>query len=223
VIREAAVSQVMSQGIGPLAVFDENALRELAPHGAVRSFPKNAVIITEGDETDSLYVVLSGRVKVFVSDEEGKEMVLSTAREGNYFGEMVLDGGPRSASVMALEPCRCYVIPMSDIEGLLERNPLFARHLIRLLIAKTRSLVKQVRDLALKDVYGRFAKFIDESAVEQDGARVVPDRLTQQDIAERIGGSREMVNRIVKDLIAGGYISVDAKQIKVHKRLPAHW
>jgi CRP/FNR family transcriptional regulator, cyclic AMP receptor protein len=217
------MSQAVSMGIGPLAALDEKALHELAPHGGVRSFPKNAVIINEGDETDSLYVLLAGRIKVFVSDEDGKEVVLSTMREGSYFGELVLDGGPRSASVMALEPCRCFVIPITDIHGLLERNPLFARHLIHMLIAKTRSLVKQVRDLALKDVYGRFAKFVDESAVEQDGARVVPERLTQQDIAARIGGSREMVNRIVKDLTAGGYISVDAKQIRVHKRLPAHW
>jgi CRP/FNR family transcriptional regulator, cyclic AMP receptor protein len=216
-------SQAVSMGIGPLAAMGETALKELAPHGAARSYPKNAVIINEGDETDSLYVLLSGRVKVFVSDEDGKEVVLSTMREGSYFGELVLDGGPRSASVMSLEPCRCFVIPMSEIERLLEKNPLFARHLIRLLIAKTRSLVKQVRDLALKDVYGRFAKFVDDSAIEADGARVVPDRLTQQDIAERIGGSREMVNRIVKDLTAGGYIAVDSKHIKILKRLPAHW
>jgi CRP/FNR family transcriptional regulator, cyclic AMP receptor protein len=216
-------SHALSQGIGPLASLDENALKALAPHGVARSFPKNAVIINEGDETDSLYVLLSGRVKVFLADEDGKEVVLSTARAGNYFGEMVLDGNPRSASVMTMEPSRCFVIPMSDIEGLLRGNSTFAIHLIHQLIAKTRSLVKQVRDLALKDVYGRFAKFVDESAVEADGARVIPERLTQQDIAERIGGSREMVNRIVKDLTAGGYISVDAKQIKVHKRLPAHW
>ena len=218
-----SMSHAVSMGIGPLAALDENALKELAPHGTARTFAKNAVIINEGDETDSLYILLSGRIKVFVSDEDGKEVVLSTMREGSYFGELVLDGGPRSASVMAVEQCRCFVIPMSELERLLERNPLFARHLIHLLIAKTRSLVKQVRDLALKDVYGRFAKFVDDSAIEQNGARVVPDRLTQQDIAERIGGSREMVNRIVKDLTAGGYISVDAKQITVHKRLPAHW
>jgi len=216
-------SQAVSMGIGPLAAMGETALKELAPHGGARSYPKNAVIINEGDETDSLYVLLSGRVKVFVSDEDGKEVVLSTMREGSYFGELVLDGGPRSASVMSLEPCRCFVIPMSEIERLLEKNPLFARHLIHLLIAKTRSLVKQVRDLALKDVYGRFAKFVDDSAIEADGARVVPERLTQQDIAERIGGSREMVNRIVKDLTAGGYIAVDSKHIKILKRLPAHW
>jgi CRP/FNR family cyclic AMP-dependent transcriptional regulator len=202
---------------------DEDALRALAPHGAVRSFPRNSVVVNEGDATDSLYILLSGRVKAYVSEADGREVVLSTVGVGDYFGEMVLDGGPRSASVMTLEPCRFFVIPRGDIEGLLERNPAFARHLIRMLIAKVRHLTQKVLDLALKDVYGRFVKFIDENAVEQGGARVVPERLTQHDIAARIGGSREMVNRIVKDLAAGGYISVDAKQITVHKKLPAHW
>jgi CRP-like cAMP-binding protein len=120
-------------------------------------------------------------------------LFLSTIREGNYFGELVLDGGPRSASIMALEPCRCFVIPLGDIQGLLDSNPLFAGHLIHMLIGRVRSLVKKVGELALKDVYGRFAKFLDENAIERDGARVVPERLTQQDIAARIGGSREMV------------------------------
>ena len=217
------MSQTISQSIGPLASLDENALRELAPHGAARSFPKNAVIINEGDQTDSLYILLSGRVKVFVSEEDGREVVLSTMREGDYFGELVLDGGPRSASIMTLEPCRCFVIPLGDIQGLLDHNPLFAGHLIHMLIGRVRSLVKKVSDLALKDVYGRFARFIDENAVERNGARVVSERLTQHDIAARIGGSREMVNRIVKDLTTGGYISVDARQITVHKKLPAQW
>ena len=213
----------MPQTAGPFANLDESALRELVPHGSVRSFAKNAVVVTEGDETDSLYVLLSGRVKAYVSEEDGREVVLSTVGVGDYFGEMVLDGGPRSASVMTLETCRFFVIPRGDIEGLIDRNPAFARHLIRMLIAKVRSLTQRVLDLAVKDVYGRFVKFIDESAIEQKGARVVPERLTQHDIAARIGGSREMVNRIVKDLSAGGYISVDARQITVHKKLPSHW
>src|SRR3989441_11525463 len=210
----------MSQAVGPFTNLDESALRALAPHGAVRSFSKNAVVVSEGDETDSLYILLSGRVKAFVSEEDGREVVLSTVGVGDYFGELVLDGGPRSASIMTLEPCRFFVIPRRDIEGLIDRNPAFARHLIRMLIGKVRSLTQKVLDLALKDVYGRFAKFVDDSAIEQDGARVVPERLTQQDIAARIGGSREMVNRIVKDLTAGGYISVDAQPHKNHKPPP---
>ena len=106
----------MSQEVGPFANLDEGALRVLAPHGAVRSFSKNAVVVSEGDETDSLYILLSGRVKAFVSEEDGREVVLSTVGVGDYFGELVLDGGPRSASIMTLEPCRFFVIPRGDIE-----------------------------------------------------------------------------------------------------------
>jgi CRP/FNR family cyclic AMP-dependent transcriptional regulator len=213
----------MPHASGPFVSLDEIALRSLAPHGAVRSFPKNAVVVTEGDPTDSLYVVLAGRVKAFVSDENGKEVVVNTMEAGDYFGEVVLDGGPRSASVMTLEPCRFFVIPRSDVEGLIDGNREFARDLIYKLIGMVRSLTGKVLDLALKDVYGRFARFIDEHAVEESGIRVVRERLTQHDIAARIGGSREMVGRIVKDLTAGGYISIDAKHITVHKKLPANW
>ena len=202
---------------------DERALGELAPHGAVRSFPKHAVVVNEGDATDSLYVVLAGRVKAFLSDEQGKEVVLTTIGAGDYFGELVLDGGPRSASIMTLEPARFYVIPRGDVEGLLARDPAFARDLIEKLISIVRRLTESVRDLALKDVYSRLARFIDEHTVEQDGRQVIPERLTQHDLAARIGGSREMVSRIVKDLTAGGYISVEAKHISVHKKLPARW
>ena len=213
----------MSAQDGPFSHLDEAALRELAPHGGPRAYQKNVVVVQEGDATDSLYVVLSGRVKAYVSDEDGKEIVVNTIGAGDYFGELVIDGGPRAASIMTLEPCRFYVIPRSDVEGLIERNPVFARHLIHALIAKVRSLTDTVRDLALKDVYGRLVKFLDTHTVEQEGKRVVPERLTQNDIAARIGASREMVSRIVKDLTAGGYISVESKHISVHKKLPAQW
>jgi CRP/FNR family transcriptional regulator, cyclic AMP receptor protein len=91
----------MPQAAGPFANLDESGLRALAPHGAVRSFAKNAVVVNQGDETDSLYILLSGRVKAYVSEEDGREVVLSTVGVGDYFGEMVLDGGPRSASAFS--------------------------------------------------------------------------------------------------------------------------
>jgi CRP/FNR family cyclic AMP-dependent transcriptional regulator len=207
----------------PFAHLDENALRGLAPGGAVRAYAKNVVIVSEGDTTDSLYVVLSGRVKAFVSDETGREAVVNTIGVGDYFGELVLDGGPRAASIMTLEPCRLFLIPQADVERLLEGNPAFARDLLRKLIGKVRSLTDRVADLALKDVYARLVKFIDESAVEVQGRRVISERLTQNDIAERIGGSREMVSRILKDLAAGGYVAIESRHIVVLRDLPAHW
>ena len=212
-----------SNPAGPFAGLDEHALRALCQTGAVRAVAKNVIVVSAGDATDSLYVILSGRVKAFVSDEQGKEVVVNTIGAGDFFGELVLDGGPRAASIMTLEPCRFFVIAQEEAERLLSANPAFGRELIRKLIGKVRSLTGQVRDLALKDVYGRLAKFVEENAVEQDGRRVVPERLTQAEIAARIGGSREMVSRILGDLADGGYIAVEGKRIALLKKLPAHW
>jgi CRP/FNR family cyclic AMP-dependent transcriptional regulator len=213
----------VSAEAAPFADLDEQALRGLAPGGSVRAYAKSVVIVSEGDLTDSLYVILSGRVKAFVSDENGREAVVNTIGVGDYFGELVLDGGPRSASIMTLEPCRLYVLPQADVERLLAGNPAFARDLLRKLIGKVRSLTARVADLSLKDVYARLVKFIGENAIEAAGRRVIPERLTQSEIAARIGGSREMVSRILKDLAAGGYVAIESKQIAVLKNLPAHW
>jgi CRP/FNR family cyclic AMP-dependent transcriptional regulator len=209
--------------VGPFASLDEAALREVSPNGAVRTYGKNVVVVSEGDSSDSLYVVLSGRVKAFVNDEQGREVVLNTIGAGDYFGELVLDGGPRAASIMTLEPCRLYAFPHGDVERLRAGNPEFARDLIRKLIGKVRSLTSRVLDLAMKDVYARLVRFLVENAVEGDGRRLVHERLTQSEIAARIGGSREMVSRILRDLAAGGYVSVEAKQIILHRKLPAQW
>jgi CRP/FNR family cyclic AMP-dependent transcriptional regulator len=202
----------MTPAPAPFSNLDETSLRELAPHGIPRTYRKNVVVVNEGDDTDSLYVLLSGRVKVFCTGDDGREVVLHTMEAGDYFGELVLDGGPRSASVMTLEPSRLFVIPHGDVEGLLAANPEFARNMLQKLIARVRSLTAKVRDLALK-----------ENAVEHEGERSIPERLTQSDIAARIGGSREMVSRIVRDLSAGGYITIDAKRIHIHKKLPPNW
>lgn len=213
----------MSGDGAPFANLNEQALRSLAPGGTLRSYPRNVVVVSEGDPTDSLYVLLSGRVKAFVADESGKEVVLNTIGAGDFFGELVLDGGTRAASIMTLEPARFFVIPQRDVEALLASNPQFARHLVRKLIGKVRSLTERVRDLALKDVYARLVRFLEEHSEEQAGRRVVLERLTQADIAARIGGSREMVSRILSDLSDGGYVSVEAKRIVLHRKLPAHW
>ena len=209
--------------MSPFAGLDEKTLRGLSPNGAVRPYAKNAVVVSEGDVTDSLYVILSGRVKVFITDEQGKEVIIATIPAGDYFGELVLDGGPRAASIMALEPCRFYVIPQVDVAHLLEARPEFAHDLIHKLIGKVRSLTNRVRDLAMKDVYARLARFLEENAVEADGRRALPERMTQSDIAARIGGSREMVSRILRDLAEGGYVSVESKVVILKRKLPPNW
>src|SRR3954469_23838681 len=145
--RTDQYNQVMLGDQAPFAHLGEQALRGLAPGGTVRSYARNVVVVSEGDSTDSLYVVLSGRVKVFVADETGREVVVNTIGAGDFFGELVLDGGPRAASIMTLEPCRMFVIPQADVEHMLEQSPRFARELMRKLIGKVRSLTGRVADL----------------------------------------------------------------------------
>jgi CRP/FNR family cyclic AMP-dependent transcriptional regulator len=192
-------------------------------HGIARSFPKNSIIVNEGDATDSLYIIMEGRVKAFVSDDEGREVILSTQGPGEYFGEMVLDQGPRSASVMTLEPSRFLVVPKEDFRDFVLKNPAFSVSLIEKLISRVRSLTENVKSLALMDVYGRVARLLLELADEVDGVLVIEERLTQQDIANRVGASREMVSRILKDLSIGGYIAQTRERIVLLKKPPAHW
>ena len=198
-------------------------LSEIAARGGVRSYPANAVIINEGDESDALYIILSGRVKVYASNEAGKEVILSTPGPGEYVGELALDGGVRSASVMTLEPTRCAVVTGATLRDFLAAHPDFALHLIRDLIRRVRRLTGSVKSLALEDVYHRVAALLQELAEPEGEARVVKRKLTQQDIAEHVGSSREMISRIFKELVAGGYIRVETGRITLLRKLPAAW
>jgi CRP/FNR family cyclic AMP-dependent transcriptional regulator len=197
--------------------------RELASLGRLRTYPKNTVFITEGDSSDSVFVILSGKVKVFISDSEGHEMILDMQGPGEYVGEMALDGKPRSASVMTLEPSTFAVVAREPIREAIRRNPDFALDMISKIIDRARIATSSVKDLALLDVYGRVARLLLNLSVEKDGKLVIPDKITQQEIAERVGASRDMVSRIFRDLTAGGYITVENRFITINKKPPARW
>jgi CRP/FNR family cyclic AMP-dependent transcriptional regulator len=203
-----------------LSVID---LRDTAQHAVTRTFPKNTVVVSEGDQTDSLYIIVSGRVKIYVSDDKGKEIVLSEAGPGEYFGEMVLDEGPRSASVKTLEPTQFLVIPKEDFTEFLVKSKEFSLRLILKLIRRVRALTNEVKNLALMDVYGRVARMLLDLAVDRDGVLVIEKRPTQQEMADRVGASREMVSRILGDLTSGGYIEVERDRITIARTLPRAW
>jgi CRP/FNR family cyclic AMP-dependent transcriptional regulator len=209
--------------LSPGEVLGEAELKSIAQRALTRTFPKNAVVVTEGDQTDSLYIIVSGRVKVYVSDDKGKEIVLNEAGPGEYFGELMLDEGPRSASVMTLEPTRFLVVPREDFREFVAKSPEFALHLIRKLIRRVRALTSDVKSLALMDVYGRVARMLLDLAAERDGTLIIENRPTQQEMANRVGASREMVNKILKDLTEGGYIAVERDRITIARALPSAW
>lgn len=204
----------------PLAA---ETLRAIAASGVVRKFPKNTVLINEGDQNDSLYIILSGKVKVFASNQAGKEVVIDFHGAGEYVGEMTLDGSPRSASVITIEPTSAAVVSRAHFREFILAHPDFALHLIEKLIQRMRRTTDNMKSLALSDVYGRLVRLLNSLATSVEGRSVVAEKLTQQDIAERIGSSRDMISRLMKDLVAGGYLALEDRTIVILKKLPPAW
>src|SRR6185295_10763126 len=199
----------------------EEDMHSLTDKAVIRNAPKNAIVVNEGDLTDSLYLILSGKVKIYLGDESGKELILDIKGPGQYFGEMVLDEGPRSASVMTLEPSQFAVISGADFKNCLLKHPEIALHVITNLIRLARGLNENVKSLAMLDVYGRVARMLLELAVEKEGHLIIPEKITQKEMANRVGASREMINRILRDLTTGGYIKVESGRITIQKTPPA--
>jgi len=198
-------------------------LEAIALRGATRAFPAQTILINEGDTTDSLYIMLSGRVKVYASSDEGRDVVLTEYGPGEYFGELSLDGAKRSASIKAMEPCTCRVVQGSELRQLMIEYPDFAMHLTRKLIRMVRRLTEQVRSIATEDVYGRMVRVLNELSEQIGHERVLRQKLTQQDIADRVGASREMVNRVMKELTAGGYVTQRNGRLVIVRKLPSAW
>ena len=222
-------------------------LRALAERGMVRRYRRDTVLMEEGDAGSVLLVVLSGRVRAYStalalqgnraflehSTERNDEANASgTRREitygvygpGDLVGEMSLDGGPRSASVITLSATTCSVIHRSVVHAFVADEPEFAFDLLSRVIAKTRHATQSARNLALTDAYGRLSELLTTQAITQDdGSVMVEERMTQQDIAQRIGCSREMVSRLLKDLESGGYLSMHERRYVLLRRLPGRW
>jgi CRP/FNR family transcriptional regulator, cyclic AMP receptor protein len=199
--------------------------RALAREGQVRRYRKNVLLISEGDQSDVMFVLLRGRVRAFSMGASDREITFATDGPGGYFGEMSLDGGPRSASVVTLEPCVCSVVQRATALRLVAENPEVALHLLRSVIGRARFATDSARNLALHDVYGRLIRVLDDMAQSsvRDGTRLLFERLTHLELARRIGASREMVSRVMKDLQRGGYIEVRAGGIVLLKPLPERW
>lgn len=208
----------------PVTTLQDPLLQQIAARGGVKAYPAHAVLVTEDDRSEQLYVILSGRVKVYGAAPDGREIVYTTLAAGEYFGELTLDGGPRSASVMTLEPTRCAVVAGAELRDFLAAHPDFALHLVHKLIGMVRRQTGDLKSLALDDVYQRLVRLLDTLAADDGtGRRVVSERLTQTDIGQRIGASREMVSRLFKPLTQGGYLAVAGGRIVVLRRLPPRW
>jgi CRP/FNR family cyclic AMP-dependent transcriptional regulator len=210
----STVSTAVLKAVPLFSSFPDDQLRMLAAVVTRRSAPRSTTIMAGGDPTDSLYIVLSGRLKVMMSDSDGKEVILSILGPGEFFGEMgLIDDAPRSASVVAIEPCELLSIAKRDFKKCLADNFEMTMAVMRGLVRRLREADRKIGSLALLDVYGRVARLLLDMSETIEGEKVVTKRLPKQDIAKMIGASREMVSRVMKDLQMGGYIEMRGSNI----------
>lgn len=196
----------------------------LASSGITRTYIPDETVIREGEASDTLYVLISGRLKAFTEDARGRELTYSSIEPGEIFGEMFLDGEPRSASVKALTFSECAVITGSRVSILIRQNPDFTQALIIKLISRVRHTTRKLRSLAFDGVYERTVALLNSAAIHDGELRRVPRQLTQQEIANQVGASREMVNHVLRDLIRGGFITREPRLgMKIAMKLPEHW
>lgn len=224
--REAkpASPKIQLKNIPFLSSVSKEALDALLGKAKTLNYSKRAVIISEGADANAFFILLSGKVRIFSADDKCKEITLNVQGPGTCFGEIaLLTGEMRSVSVMALEASSCAVISKGDFMNWLENHPDATLCLLGSLSEKIRQLTDKVRQLALSNVYERTIQTLQEMAVAEGNVNVIHSKPTQQELASLVGASREMVGKIMHDLIKGGYVEIIKNGMVIHKRLPSSW
>lgn len=202
----------------------ESDLARLSQAVQQRSFPKNSVILFQDDPGAALYIVERGQVKVVITAEDGREVILSIRSKGDFFGEMsLIDDEPRSAHVIAVEDSEIMILRREDFKMCLQEIPQIAAGLLRALCKRLRQADNKISSLVLQDVPSRVAGLLLQLADENDGENIT-QRLTHHMIAQMIGSSRETVSRTMRDLTSKGIIQTGRKTIRISDRrdTPTH-
>ncbi len=193
-------------------------LASIGAHLSMRVFEKGEFVLREGEQADSMYVIVTGTVKVFSvdPDDESREVILKTLGPGEFFGELpMFDHETRSASVATLERCHLQVLSYRAFERAIASSPDIAHKVLLTLSKRLRDADRKIGDLALLDISSRVARTLLELAIMSNGQRVVGEPFTQKNLASMIGASREMVNRTLQDLQENGFISIQRGSITI--------
>jgi CRP/FNR family cyclic AMP-dependent transcriptional regulator len=202
-----------------LRTLENKELNILLRNGQKECHVKNTLIMGEGDLSSCAYIINSGRVKIFLSDEHGKEIILSELKAGEYFGEMALiDKVERSAAVMTMEDTELTVISQKNFRECLQSYPEIAERIMLGLVTNLREANKKISSLVFTDAYERVANMLFVLAKTQNGMLVIDEKPTHQHIANVVGASREMITRILKNMTADGCIKIDGKKIVLLKQ-----
>ncbi|SFN74795.1 Crp-like helix-turn-helix domain-containing protein [Formivibrio citricus] len=204
--------------------FSEEQLDQLIRVGIRRKLPKGTYLFREGEVADAMYVLLDGRTRSLTSDNLGKEFVFKIGEPGDIFGEIsLIDGEPRGWTTQVDEDAEVLMISRQDFLRLLMETPEMKDLVIKNLARIVRRLQHTMKSLALLDVYGRVRALFESMATVIDGQEMIEQPLTQQAIADRVGSSREMIARILKELVFGGYIKLENKKIIILQKLPIRY
>ena len=213
------INPAVLKSVPLFAAFTDQQIKTLLSYVQHRSYARNVYVMQAGDETDSIYVLLSGKAKVLINDEQGHEVILGYMGAQDFFGEMgILDDQPRSASVYTLEACEMLRLSKDGFMSCLKENTEVAMLVIRNLVRRLRAADRKIESLALVDVSGRVARILLDIAEEIDGRLVVQRTPAKQDIARQIGASREMVSRVVKDLEQRGLLRAERRSMVIIDR-----
>lgn len=196
-------------------------LEEEAKRFVIRRYPKGATVANAGDRLDVFNVILSGRIQWFWRDDADHVLKRAAEGPGGHFADTTLGGEPILMSVTALEDLRVASIPIAELKALLLRHPQVAVGLMMDVVARLRRLLEATRSFTMEDVYARVVKLLLASAVENGGKRVAD--LTHAEIGQRVGATREMVGRLLRDLARGGYIESERGRITILRRPPQRW
>ncbi|MCL2523701.1 MAG: Crp/Fnr family transcriptional regulator [Betaproteobacteria bacterium] len=210
------LSLVVLRNVPLFSGLSEVELEKLSQVCGRRRVERGVFVVRAAEVADSLYILLTGRAKVIITDEEGREIILAWLGPGEAIGEMcMVDGSPCSASVIASEPCEVLVLGKSAFQRCLRDNFPVAQKLMQILVRRLREADRKIESLALLDVYGRVARLLLELSVEEGPRRVVKKKISKQDMARMIGASREMVSKVMRDLELSGYIASEGDQVVI--------
>lgn len=213
------------KGVPIFSELDTEALDILASKSRRHTFKKNTILMPEGETGECLYLIETGTVKVFVGDEDGRELVLYQEGPGTCIGDIsLLDDAPRSASVVTLEKTTAWSISKHDFLDCIQSNPAMSLGIIRTLTRRLRDATGGIRSLAMDNVYRRLAdKLVELSTESDDGEISLHKKYSHQDLGNMIGASREMVGKVMSELLSGDYIELRDKRIFITKNLPRNW
>ncbi len=209
--------------ISPYDILDARGLEALTTIATRRVYKKNRVIIRQGDDTNNMFILLQGQMRVFVEDDQGKQLTVRILKPGDSFGEVALIGEfARTASVETMGDCEVAAFTRGNYLAFLRGYPEISLALAKTLANMVRDTTEELSSIALSDVYGRLSHVLEKYAETRDDKKRLP-KFTHREIAGMIGSSREMVSKIMKELENADYISVEDRHYVIDRPLPETW